>query len=112
MPGGTYTIRCVVRNLPCPNGHSASDKSPLLHVRPRRQLNSKKAGSLRVHQVHAEAAEEQRGYLRLPSVQEQAAEHRKSVLSNLSKSGMLFVVVRFCFSNSLFNLVKPALVYL
>ena len=89
------SIRCLIKILPCPVRHSALRSSRLIRVRPRR-LNATSARTFRTHRVHAEAAEEQWGYHRLPSVQKQATEHRKRVLSKVGKPGMLFIMVRLC----------------
>lgn len=100
-------VRGVVQVLRCPIGHYVSHRSHSVHVGLPRQVNvrQKPTKTFRVH------AQEQRACYRLTSVKEQTAEHRKRVLSKLDKSGMLFAMVRVCFTRDLFEFLNPALVY-
>ena len=96
MPGPTGLVnlpdRCVGQVLYKAKKRFALYRCHAIHLRPRRQLNARRASTLQKLQVHAEEGHHN-GY-RLTSVKEQAAEHRQRVLSKVNNSGMLFIKVR------------------
>lgn len=85
-------VQCVGQVLYQPQKQAALYRCHAMHLRSRRQLTARNAATPQKHQVRAEKG--QHNDYCITTVKEQAAEHRKRVLSKISSSGMLFIKVR------------------